>query len=82
MKTEMMNNKQVYVLAKAIKRTSKDKNYSEVRNLRKMIRSLRADNMISYTQRDYLVGVLLKTSNNNGCVKYFYSSFYRQYSNL
>ena len=80
MKTEMMmNNKQVYIFAKAIKRTSNDKNYSEVRNLRKMIRSLMADNMISYTQRDYLVGVILKASNNNSCVKHFYSSFYREF---
>ena len=68
-----MNNKQVYVLGKAIKKVVNCQDYDNVRSYRKMIRSLRADDMISCTQRNYLTGLILKFSNSS-CVKHFYLS--------
>lgn len=71
--TIKMNNKQVYILGKAIKKVVDCQDYDKVRSYRKMIRSLRTDDMISCTQRNYLTGLVLKFSKSS-CVKHFYLS--------
>lgn len=79
-----MKNREVYefgkVLVKTLVECNSDKEqFKMYRHYRKMIRKMVSNDMLSYTQRDYLVGVIAKVTEYATCYEGFYVLYLRKY---
>lgn len=78
-----MTNKEVYAIGKYLKVSAKGMNTTAKmgearRNLREMCR----EKEITFTQRNYLSGIILKYAPVSNCVANYYSLGDRKYNNL
>lgn len=79
-----MNNREAYKFSKVLVRTlvecnSDKKQFEMYRYYRKMLRRMMGSNLLSYAQRDYIVGAILKITKLASCYEGFNVSYLRRY---
>lgn len=79
-----MKNKEVYEFSKVLVKTlvecnSDKKQFEMYRHYRKMLRRMIGSNLLSYVQRDYIVGAILKITKLTSCYEGFNVSYLRRY---
>lgn len=79
-----MKNREVYefgkVLVKTLVECNSDKEqFKMYRHYRKMLRKMVSNNLLSYAQRDYLVGAIAKVTECTSCCAGFNVPYLREY---
>lgn len=79
-----MKNREAYEFSKVLVKTlveckSNEKQFELYRHYRKMLRRMMGSNLLSYVQRDYIVGAILKITKLASCYEGFNVSCLRRY---
>lgn len=78
-----MTNKEVYAIGKYLKVSARRMDTTaKMGEARRNIRTMCREEEITYTQRNYLSGIILKYAPASNCVANYYSLGNRKYNNL